>query len=60
MGGASVEVDEALSGGDEGIRTLDLLSAIQALFRAELRPHTFIVNHLVRGVNGRLITISRI
>lgn len=28
-----------LIGGDEGIRTLDLLSAIQALFRAELRPH---------------------
>ena len=27
------------NGGDEGIRTLDLLSAIQALFRAELRPH---------------------
>ena len=26
-------------GGDEGIRTLDLLSASQALFRAELRPH---------------------
>ncbi len=29
----------SLFGGDEGIRTLDLLSAIQALFRAELRPH---------------------
>ncbi len=26
-------------GGDDGIRTHDLLSAIQALFRAELRPH---------------------
>jgi len=26
-------------GGDEGIRTLDLLSAIQALSRTELRPH---------------------
>ena len=27
------------AGGDDGIRTHDLLSAIQALFRAELRPH---------------------
>lgn len=27
------------NGGDDGIRTHDLLSAIQALFRAELRPH---------------------
>lgn len=27
------------TGGDDGIRTHDLLSAIQALFRAELRPH---------------------
>ena len=26
-------------GGDDGIRTHDLLSAIQALVRAELRPH---------------------
>ena len=40
-----------LIGGDEGIRTLDLLSASQALFRAELRPHTFILNHLRSLVN---------
>ena len=33
------EGDLGLIGGDEGIRTLDLLSASQALFRAELRPH---------------------
>ena len=28
-------------GGDDGTRTHDLLSAIQALFQAELRPHRF-------------------
>ncbi len=38
---ASVKQDTFGSeiGGDDGIRTHDLLSAIQALFRAELRPH---------------------
>ena len=37
MSGSGYVVEN--DGGDEGIRTLDLLSAIQALFRAELRPH---------------------
>ena len=32
-------LSETWIGGDDGIRTHDLLSAIQALFQAELRPH---------------------
>ena len=39
LGDTGRERDCGFIGGDEGIRTLDLLSASQALFRAELRPH---------------------